>query len=95
MEDSASSLRVLCYNKRMSTISVQDIQRDLLAFLQRVEAGESFLVLSGQRPLAEVRPVSPSASEPRPFGLCAGRFAVPPDFDQPLPDNILQDFDGP
>ncbi|MGO9469616.1 MAG: hypothetical protein ACLQIB_46030 [Isosphaeraceae bacterium] len=31
----------------MSTISVQDIERDLLAFLRRVEAGESFLVVSG------------------------------------------------
>jgi antitoxin (DNA-binding transcriptional repressor) of toxin-antitoxin stability system len=42
----------------MSTISVEDLQRDLLAFLRRVEAGESFLVLSGEHPLAEVRPVA-------------------------------------
>ena len=79
----------------MSTISVQDLQRDLLAFLRRVEAGESFLVLSGQHPLAEVRPVSAPVTEPRPFGLCAGRFTVPPDFDRPLPDDILQEFEGP
>ncbi len=78
----------------MSTISVQDIQRDLLAFLQRVEAGESFLVLNGQRPLAEVRPVSAPATEPRPFGLCAGQFTVPPDFDLPLPNEVLQEFEG-
>ena len=76
----------------MSTISVQDIQRDLLAFLRRVEAGESFRVLSGQHPFAEVRPVSSPATEPRPFGLCAGRFRVPPDFDEPLPTDILQAF---
>ncbi|MEI8373421.1 MAG: type II toxin-antitoxin system Phd/YefM family antitoxin [Planctomycetota bacterium] len=79
----------------MSTISVQDIQRDLLAFLRRIEAGESFLVLSGQHPLAEVRPVSVPGTEPRPFGLCAGRFTVPPDFDRPLPNDILQEFEGP
>ncbi len=79
----------------MSTISVQDLQRDLTAFLRRVEAGESFLILSGQHPLAEVRPVSQPATEPRPFGLCAGQFVVPPDFDQPLPDDILQEFEGP
>ncbi len=79
----------------MSTISVQDLQRDLLTFLQRVEAGESFLAFSGQHPLAEVRPVSAPTTEPRPFGLCAGRFTVPPDFDLPLPNNILQEFEGP
>ncbi len=70
----------------MSTISVQDIQRDLLAFLRRVKAGESFLVVNGQYAVAEVRPVPAPAIQPRPFGLCAGRFTVPPDFDHPLPD---------
>jgi antitoxin (DNA-binding transcriptional repressor) of toxin-antitoxin stability system len=78
----------------MSIISVQDLQHNLLAFLQRVEAGESFLVLSGQHPLAEVRPVSAPATEPRPFGLCAGRFTVPPDFDASLPNDIIEEFDG-
>jgi antitoxin (DNA-binding transcriptional repressor) of toxin-antitoxin stability system len=58
-------------------MSAQDLERDLLAFLRRVEAGESFLVVSGAHPLAEVRPVAGPATEPRPFGLCAGSFTVP------------------
>ena len=74
---------------------MQDIQRDLLSFLQRVEAGESFLVVRGEQPLAEVRPVTAPAAQPRPFGLCAGRFTVPPDFDRTLPDDILKEFEGP
>jgi antitoxin (DNA-binding transcriptional repressor) of toxin-antitoxin stability system len=78
----------------MSTISVEDLQRDVLAFLRRVEAGESFLVVSGEQPLAEVRPVPAPATQPRPFGLCAGRFTVPPDFDRPLPEEILKEFEG-
>jgi antitoxin (DNA-binding transcriptional repressor) of toxin-antitoxin stability system len=78
----------------MSTISVQDIQRDLLAFLRRVEAGESFLVVNGEHPLAEVRPVLALTTQPRPFGLCAGQFTVPSDFDRPLPEEILKEFEG-
>jgi antitoxin (DNA-binding transcriptional repressor) of toxin-antitoxin stability system len=78
----------------MSTISVQDIQRDPLAFLRRVEAGEAFLVVRDERPLAEVRPVAAAASQPRPFGLCAGRFTVPADFDRPLPEEVLREFEG-
>ena len=31
---------------------------------------------------------------PRPYGLCAGQFSVPEDFDEPLPDEILNDFEG-
>jgi antitoxin (DNA-binding transcriptional repressor) of toxin-antitoxin stability system len=78
----------------MSTISVQDIQSDPLAFLRRVEAGEAFIVLQGERPLAEVRPLATVGTQPRPFGLCAGDFTVPADFDQPLPDDILNGFEG-
>ena len=78
----------------MSTISVQEIQRDPLAFLRRVEAGEAFVVVRGDRPLAEVRPLATVATQPRPFGLCAGRFTVPADFDRPLPEEILKEFEG-
>ena len=78
----------------MSTISVQDIQSDLAAFFRRVEAGETLLIVRGEHPLAEVRPLPAPSTRPRPFGLCAGRFTVPPDFDQPLPDEILKEFEG-
>ncbi|WP_261365087.1 hypothetical protein [Anatilimnocola floriformis] len=38
--------------------------------------------------MAEIRP----AEVRRPSGLCAGQFVVPDDFDAPLPDEILRDF---
>jgi antitoxin (DNA-binding transcriptional repressor) of toxin-antitoxin stability system len=78
----------------MSTISVQEIQRDVLAFLQRVEAGESFLVMSDEHPVAEIRPLPAPITQARPFGLCAGQFSVPSDFDRPLPDEIIKEFEG-
>ena len=40
-------------------------------------------------PLAELKP--PSL---RPYGLCAGEFTVPDDFDAPLPDEVLESFEG-
>jgi antitoxin (DNA-binding transcriptional repressor) of toxin-antitoxin stability system len=79
----------------MSPISVQEIERDLRTFLRRVEAGESFLVVKGEHPLAEVRPVPAPATQPRSFGLCAGQFTVPPDFDRALPEDLLEEFEGP
>ena len=78
----------------MTTISVHEIQRDLLGYLRRVEAGETFLVVRDERPVAEIKPVPAPPLQPRPFGLCAGEFAVPADFDEPLPENILKDFEG-
>ena len=73
---------------------MQEIQRDLLGFLKRVEAGESFLVVKEEHPLAEVRPVAAIATQPRPYGLCAGCFTLPDDFDHPLPNEMLQEFEG-
>ncbi|HTU88875.1 MAG TPA: hypothetical protein VMF69_02150 [Gemmataceae bacterium] len=78
----------------MNTISVQDIQRDFSTFLRRLESGESFLVVQDGKPLAEVRPAAKTAEQLRPFGLCAGQFTVPDDFDSPLPDEILKEFEG-
>lgn len=68
----------------MSTITVQDLQRDPAGLLDRVEAGERLVVVRDDRPVAELRPVSPAPATPRPFGLCAGAFTVPDDFDAPL-----------
>jgi hypothetical protein len=36
-----------------------------------------------------------TSTSPRPYGLCAGEFTVPDDFDAPLPDDILQAFENP
>ena len=78
----------------MSTISIQDIERDPLRFLDRVEAGEAFLVLRDNRPVAEVKPVPNRAGKFRPYGLAAGEFILPADFDEPLPESILEEFEG-
>jgi len=34
-----------------------------------------------------------STTQLRPFGLCAGEFVVPADFDAPLPTEILKTFE--
>src|SRR5207249_2307823 len=75
------------YNTCMTTVSLHDLQQNPAALLDRVEAGERLLVSRGGRPVAELRPLAPPAHGPRPFGLAAGAFAVPDDFDAPLPDD--------
>lgn len=35
-----------------------------------------------------------AASEPRPFGLARGEFVLPDDFNEPLPDEILESFEN-
>ncbi len=86
----------MCYTDFMVTVNIDDMQRDLAGYLHRVQAGETLLVLEADQPLAEIKPYqvfAGKAKQPRPFGLCAGEFVVPDDFDAPLLEDILQDFE--
>jgi antitoxin (DNA-binding transcriptional repressor) of toxin-antitoxin stability system len=78
----------------MSAVTLQELQQDPDALLDRVEAGEHLVVARGGRPVAELRPIPAIQSGPRPFGLCAGEFTVPDDFDSPLPEEILRGFEA-
>jgi prevent-host-death family protein len=78
----------------MTTVSLQDMAQNPGALLDRVQAGEHLVVTRGGQPVAELRPVTATRATPRPFGLAAGAFAVPEDFDAHLPANILQEFEG-
>lgn len=78
----------------MATVTIEEIQRDFLSYLRRVEEGETLLLTSAGRLIAEVKPAVPECDEPRPIGLAAGKIFVADDFDAPLPDEILDAFEG-
>jgi len=78
----------------MTIISPQELQQNSDALLDRVAGGECLVIVRGDIPVAELRPVSNTHQTPRPFGLCAGAFIVPDDFNAPLPTELLKDFEG-
>lgn len=78
----------------MAQVSVEEIQQDLPAYLQRVEDGETIIIIRAGKPVAEVKPLLSRTETLRPFGLCAGEFTVPDDFDAPLPEDIVKAFEG-
>ncbi|MGD1941917.1 MAG: type II toxin-antitoxin system Phd/YefM family antitoxin [Leptolyngbyaceae cyanobacterium] len=77
----------------MLNITVDEMQRDPLKYLHQVEAGETLVIFRSDKPIAELKPVN-NNKQLRPFGLCAGEFTVPDDFDAPLPENVLNAFEG-
>ena len=78
----------------MLNVTVDEIQRDPSKYLRQVEAGETFVILQADKAIAELRPISSSDKRLRPFGLCAGEFTVPNDFDAALPEDLLSAFEG-
>ena len=75
----------------MTMITLDDIRANPEKFIDRMEAGETLVVYREDRPVAEIRPVPSDNDETRlrPFGLCAGEFTVPDEFDDPLTEDIL------
>jgi len=63
-------------------------------YLDRVERGEVIVVCRRNVPIAEIRAVASSRAEPRPLGRAEGEFTVPSEFHEPLPDEILDAFEG-
>jgi antitoxin (DNA-binding transcriptional repressor) of toxin-antitoxin stability system len=81
----------------MTAITLDDLQNDVLYYLQLVEAGETLAIVQAGAPMAEIRPVTHDEEVPyrlRPAGLCAGEFIVPDNFDAPLPADVLDAFEG-
>jgi prevent-host-death family protein len=78
----------------MNIVSLRDLQQNPAAFLDQVEAGERVVVCRGGRPVAELLPLPPHSQGLRPFGLAAGAFVVPSDFDAPLSDDFLVAFES-
>jgi prevent-host-death family protein len=79
---------------RTHQVSIDEIKQDLAAYLQRANAGEIFVITKAGKPLAEIRPVVPTTRFLRPFGLGLGEFRVPDDFDAPLPEQVVREFEG-
>ncbi len=78
----------------MIQVNADEIKRDFPAYLERVEAGETLIILEAGKPVAEIKPIDSDSTSLRPFGLCAGQFTVPDDFDEPLPDSTIREFEG-
>lgn len=74
-------------------VSLEEIKSDPESVLHRVLEGETLVITQRDQPIAEIRPIE-SVRIPRPFGLAAGSFVVPDDFDDPLPEEILKAFEG-
>jgi prevent-host-death family protein len=61
--------------------------------LKRVEGGEEIVIARSGQPVAKLVPLR-QRTEPRQPGGWEGQVWIAPDFDAPLPDEILDAFEG-
>lgn len=78
----------------MIRINIHEAKTHLSRYLKRLEQGETILLCKRNVPIAEIRPLSAQRDKSRPVGLAKGEFAVSAEFFEPLPDEILDAFEG-
>ena len=78
----------------MIKVNIGEAKAQLSKYLKRVEQGETVVLARRNRPVAKIRRIAGRRRGRRPIGLCSGEFVVPADFDAPLPDELLDAFEG-
>ncbi len=71
--------------------NVHETKTNLSRLLDRVEAGEEIIIGRSGRPIAKLVPLLAGR---RQLGGDEGRVILSPDFDAPLPESVLKDFEG-
>jgi antitoxin (DNA-binding transcriptional repressor) of toxin-antitoxin stability system len=56
-------------------------------------AGEEIIIAKSGKPVARLGPLV-NTQKKRRLGILAGQLRVPEDFDTPLPDEVIEAFEG-
>ena len=75
----------------MVEVNVHEAKTQLSKLIRRVAAGESIVIARAGKPVAKLVPIEPAPK--RVFGLDRDLFVVPDDFDDPLPGDVLAEFE--
>jgi prevent-host-death family protein len=77
----------------MKTVNVHEAKTHLSRLLARVSRGEEILIARAGKPIARLVPVTASSGA-RVLGIDRGRVIIAPDFDAPLPEEIVAAFEN-
>jgi prevent-host-death family protein len=88
---SVDLVRDLVYVSGMAEVTVHEAKTHLSRLLRRVAMGEEIVISRGGEPVARLVPATHRKS--RTLGIDRGKFVVPDDFDAPLPEDVLRDFE--
>ncbi len=76
----------------MYQVTIHEAKTHLSRLLKRVAAGEEIIIAHGNKPVARL--VGLAEEKPRVFGRNRGLFEVPVDFNEPMPEGWMKDFEA-
>jgi prevent-host-death family protein len=78
----------------MIKVNIHEAKTHLSKYLEKVAEGETIVVCKRNVPIAEIRPIPAPSKKRREIGFDKGKIFIPKEFFDPLPDELLEYFDG-
>jgi prevent-host-death family protein len=79
----------------VQTINIHAAKTHFSRLVDEAAAGAEIIIAKAGKPVARLVPLVPSSTAPkRRLGTLAGVAVIPPDFDAPLPDEVIDAFEG-
>jgi len=75
------------------TYNVQEARAHLSRLLKHVASGADVIIAKAGKPMARMSRIEAGGSKIR-FGILKGKAKVSEDFDAPLPDDLLSEFEA-
>ncbi len=73
-------------------VNIHEAKTHLSKFLARVEEGEEVIIAKAGKPIARLVPIEKQTARRLP-GSAKGKVVIAHDFDAPLPEDILREFE--
>jgi prevent-host-death family protein len=77
----------------MPTINIFEAKTQLSKLVEMAEKGQDVVIARAGQPVARLTSLEPM-KRPIRFGLLKGKIHVADNFDAPLPDDMLAEFEG-
>jgi prevent-host-death family protein len=77
----------------MYVVNIHEAKTHLSRLLEAATNGEHIIIAKAGKPIAKLGPIDPPKAE-RKFGVLKGKIKIASDFDAPLPDDVLDSFEG-
>lgn len=78
----------------MKQINIYEAKSHLSRLVDLASRGESFVIAKSGTPLARLVPLGEGQPTGVRFGLMKGEIEIADDFDAPLPEEVIEAFEG-
>jgi prevent-host-death family protein len=88
-----NALVLVNVGQHVKTYNLYEAKTALSKLVDRAAEGEEIVIAKAGKPLAKLVPLSSSKRARKP-GAWKGKVWIAPDFDEPLPEQVLDEFEG-